>query len=197
MLTVTELSPPAVNVNEILRYARCAESNTEVLSLLNEVLLEAEKVLIYRAAYVILPLTADGDDCNIGGISFKSKNLSKILHGCDKAIVFAATVGVGLDRLITKYSKTSPTKALMLQAIGAERVEALCDALEDGIKSETDVALTHRFSPGYGDLSLQYQREISNLLELHKSIGAYLNDSLLFTPSKTVTAIVGAVKKQN
>ena len=48
-----------------------------------------------------------------------------------------------------------------------------------------------RFSPGYGDLPLTAQREMFRMLECEKRIGVYLNESLLMSPSKSVTAIVG------
>ena len=48
-----------------------------------------------------------------------------------------------------------------------------------------------RFSPGYGDLSLEVQKEIFSLLDCPRKIGVSLGDSLLMTPSKSVTAIIG------
>ena len=51
--------------------------------------------------------------------------------------------------------------------------------------------LRQRFSPGYGDLPLQAQRAIFDALQCHKEIGLYLNESLLMSPTKSVTAIVG------
>lgn len=48
-----------------------------------------------------------------------------------------------------------------------------------------------RFSPGYGDLPLSAQREIFAVLDCGKRIGLMLNDSLLMSPSKSVTAFVG------
>ena len=197
MVAVRELSPPPVNVNETLRYARCAKPSGEVMKLLQEALCEAEPVLTYKAAYTRLPLKIEGDVSFIGDTRFESKNLAKNLHGCDEAILFAATLGVGIDRLIARYSKISPAKALMLQAIGAERIEALCDALEEEIKSTESVVLKPRFSPGYGDLSLDYQCDLSDILNMNKNLGVCLNSSMLLSPSKSVTAIVGVIKKTN
>ena len=48
-----------------------------------------------------------------------------------------------------------------------------------------------RFSAGYGDLPLGVQREIFAALDCPKHIGLTLNDSLLMSPTKSVTAIVG------
>ena len=50
---------------------------------------------------------------------------------------------------------------------------------------------TPRFSPGYGDLPLETQRDVFRLLDCERKIGVWLNESLLMTPSKSVTAIFG------
>jgi len=51
--------------------------------------------------------------------------------------------------------------------------------------------LKPRFSPGYGDLPLETQREIFDVLDCSRRIGLMLNDSLLMSPTKSVTAFVG------
>ena len=111
--------------------------------------------------------------------------------GCREAVLFAATVGVGLDRLIARYGAVAPSRAVMLQAIGAERIEALCDVFCNTLAVEENRALRPRFSPGYGDLPLDTQREIFRVLDCQRKIGLTLNDSLLMSPTKSVTAIVG------
>ena len=112
-------------------------------------------------------------------------------------VVFAATIGLELDRLIARYSRLQPVKALMFQAIGAERVEALCDAFNEEVKcraAENGESTRPRFSPGYGDVPLALQADIFCVLDCPRKIGLSLNASLLMTPSKSVTAIIGVGK---
>lgn len=174
------------NKKEILRYAGCREADEAVSALLETCLEEIKGKLTYRVCYGVFPLTVEGEFCDLGVARFRSKALAKNLADCREAVVFAATVGVGIDRLIARYSSLSPAKALMLQAIGAERVEALCDAFcaEMGGKKP-------RFSPGYGDLPLETQKELARILDCGKRIGVTLNESLLMSPSKSVTALMG------
>ena len=109
-------------------------------------------------------------------------------------MVFCATVGVGIDRIIAKYNRLSPAKAVLLQALGSERVEALCDALCGEIAlsvADEGLECTRRFSPGYGDLPLDLQREIFTSLECTRRIGVTIGDNLFMTPTKSVTAIFG------
>ena len=56
---------------------------------------------------------------------------------------------------------------------------------------EKGVLLKPRFSAGYGDLPLTVQREIFSQLNPDRKIGLTLNESLLMSPSKSVTAFAG------
>ena len=51
--------------------------------------------------------------------------------------------------------------------------------------------LFRSFSPGYGDLPLDTQKELVQVLDMHRKIGVSLTDSCLMVPSKSVTAILG------
>lgn len=176
---------------EILRFALCGGWDTDISALLKECIDEVRGELTYAVCYRILPLSITDDTCDLGVLSLHSKKLSVNLRGCEKAVLFAATVGVGIDRLIAKYARICPSKALMMQAIGAERAEALCDTFCKDIVNETGHVCRPRFSPGYGDLTLNVQRDIFAVLDCEKRIGLTLNSSLLMSPSKSVTAIVG------
>ena len=48
-----------------------------------------------------------------------------------------------------------------------------------------------RFSPGYGDFSLEHQRDFMRILDLENSLGLTLTGSLLLVPEKSVTAVIG------
>jgi cobalamin-dependent methionine synthase I len=109
-------------------------------------------------------------------------------------LLFAATLGLELDRLIARYSVRMPSRAVVLQALGAERVESLCNLFLQELKPEYAVrgqTMRPRFSPGYGDLSLDFQKDLFALLNCSKHIGLSLNESLLMSPTKSVTAVVG------
>lgn len=177
-----------------MRYMSSLGGGDEIIELIDECLAEARATLQYKVCYAVLSAETNGDTIALPCGQIESKNLARNLSGCDKAIVFAATIGVGIDRLISKYSRLSPTKALCFQAIGAERVEALCDEFCEKMKSEYEKngeRLKPRFSPGYGDLTLATQKMIFALLDCPKRIGVTLGDTLLMSPSKSVTAFVG------
>lgn len=183
----TKLFPaPPLCEQEILRYAGCKEADEPLSALLSDCLNEVSDKLTYKVCYHELPVAIDGAVCDFGLFSVTSAGLAKNLKDCRRVVLFAATVGVEIDRLIAKYGRVSPSKAVLFQAIGAERIEALCDAF-----CATLGETRPRFSPGYGDLSLAVQKDFVAVLDATKQIGVFLNDSLLLSPSKSVTAFVG------
>lgn len=186
VLIKTYPAPPFCD-REILRYAGVkGEADEQTLALLQQAKDEIKDKLSYKVCYCVLPIKVADGVCDFSAFSVRSNTLSNRLAGCEKAAVFAATLGVEIDRLLLKYGKIAPAKALFLQAIGAERIESLCNVFC------ADLPLTSaRFSPGYGDLPLQTQKEIFALLDCERKIGLTLTDSLLMSPTKSVTAFVG------
>ncbi len=177
---------PPIREREILRYANCKEADPATESLLREVLREVQDKLTYKVCYCELPLTESGAVCDFGAFQLRSEHLAACLNGCRRAILFAATIGVEPDRLIARYGRVAPAKAVLLQAIGAERIEALCDLFCAAFPNARP-----RFSPGYGDLPLAAQADLFRILDCERRIGLTLNDSLLMSPTKSVTAILG------
>ena len=182
--------PPPINRREALRYAGVKQSAPEVEKLLDECLRLTEGRLRYQVCWAQFPVAAEADGLNLGFAKVASRSLAVNLKGCERIILFAATIGVELDRLIARYSQLSPATAHMLQALGAERIESLCDAFEQEI-TQTMGPARPRYSPGYGDVPLALQKNIFQTLDCGRQIGLSLNESLLMTPSKSVTAIIG------
>lgn len=192
----TSYKSPEIDKSEVLRYARSG-TDKESLALLDSCISEAQDLFSYNLCYGRFGIKVSEDEIDLGFTKVRSHSLATCLMGCHEIILFGATVGFGIDRLIHKYSITSPSRAIMLQALGSERVEALCDAFcRDVSLSEGELGnvIRPRFSPGYGDLSIELQREIFIALDLTKNLGINLGDNLFMTPTKSVTAIVGIKK---
>lgn len=185
-----------LNECDALRYAGCCEAEVTALSLLYDCWEELRDGLIYTVCYEEFPVTVRGTVCDFGQFSLCSQDLAAYFDGCDRAVMFAATVGVVPDRLIAKYSRLSPSKALMMQALGAERIEALCDRFCEDTALRYGATAPSRFSPGYGDLPLEAQRDVFRVLDCAHLIGVCLNDSLLMSPTKSVTAFIGIKEKK-
>lgn len=196
MIWAKTYAAPPVNEREGLRYAGChfREATAEERQLFEACLSEIQGKLSYKVCWGRFPVKKEGICLDFGFSQVDSAGLAKNLEGCEEIILFAATIGLEIDRAIRKYTNLSPAKALFFQAIGAERIESLCDAFceeqREALQAEGKF-LKPRFSPGYGDLPLEMQKDIFRVLDCSRKIGLTLNESLLMSPSKSVTAIVG------
>ena len=190
---VRAYNAPAINKKEVLRYSGTKKEISEISALLDKAIGEAENVFTYKVCYRVFDATIDGADLDLGFATVRSRDLAKNLAGCKKIMIFAATVGTSIDRTIARASITSPSLALMLDALATERIEALCDVFCEDIEKEYGKTRP-RFSAGYGDLPLELQREIFTTLNPQRNVGVVLNDNMFMSPSKSVTAIIGIEK---
>lgn len=184
---------PPIDQGEVLRYMGAKGAGDDATAfLLSDCIQEAGLCFCGRICWRETTVERWGDWIGLSTITTESRALAKALKGCESAVLFAATVGVEIDRLMMRYSRLSPARAVCMQALGAERIEALCDAFEDELRTVyADKRLRPRFSPGYGDLPLSIQKELFDLLDCPRRIGLTLNDSLLMSPTKSVTAVIG------
>ena len=146
VLTKTYSAPPVCK-KEVLRYAGCGEPDSELLALLDSCIEEMSSKLTYKVCFCRLPVSVSQDICDMDLLRLKSRGLAKNLQNCKNVILFAATVGVEPDRLVLKYGRVSPAKALLMQALGAERIEALCDAFCEDMARELNTRLGRVSAP--------------------------------------------------
>ncbi|MCR4617378.1 MAG: hypothetical protein K5669_04220 [Lachnospiraceae bacterium] len=208
-----EYDKPPVKRGEILRYAGYpaaalrakgqgkddesaleVPTDEELANRLEEVIKLTDGELTYRISYVCAKIDRDEEGFPILPFEQHSENLKMNLNNCRGVIIVAATIGAGIDRLIRRYERTQAATGLLLQGIGAERVESLVDMFNDEVnKTAADLGLkAHpRYSPGYGDLPITVQPHLLKLVDAEKRLGITLNASYLMSPSKSVTAIIG------
>lgn len=146
----------------------------------------------YRYAYCVSPVTVAEKCCDFGFASVESVALSSLLSGCEGAIFLATTAGIDVDRLISRLGAISRTDAFLADAVGSAAAESFCDIICSELNKRFDC--TKRFSPGYADLPLEFQSALLDRLDSPASVGITLNSSLLMTPMKSITAIIGIKK---
>ena len=183
-----DASKICIPCKDIMLYSGCRGCTDERLeSLSEECLEELRSVLTLRAVYSEVSVSYDDDTIDLGFYKTQSKSLRTFLGASNKAYVFAATIGIGADRLISRYSTLLPSKAVITDGCATAAIECFCDYL---CKEIFTVPCQERFSPGYGDLPLGMQPHILSYLDAHLNIGLSMTDSMLLTPTKSVTAIV-------
>ncbi len=171
------------------------EPDDNVRKMAEECLAELEETASPRYAareFALSFFDDDGVDCHV--FKTRSGNLRKNLEGCASVILFAATLGAGVDHLIRRYSKLQVSKAVTMQAAATAMIEDYCDEINEAMKryyEEKGLYLRPRFSPGYGDFALECQPELLKSIDASKRAGITLTDSLLMAPSKSVSAVIG------
>ncbi|MCR4934785.1 MAG: hypothetical protein K6A29_11355 [Lachnospiraceae bacterium] len=135
-------------------------------------------------------ITLEGADCELFGESLK-----KLLKGLNEAILFCVTIGIDFDREVEKQMIKDPTLGVCLNACGIAAIEKACDNLQLEVEKELGKKTTTRFSPGYGDLPLDSQKDFIRLLNTEKIAGVRLNENNLMNPLKSVTAIAGLTEE--
>ena len=193
-----ELGGIPFDETEILRYALLPSFAPRPEELpLEECLEAAQGAAQCRAVWRRYPLEWDNEILNLGFARTDSRDLRKHLAGCGEILLFACTAGTEMDRRIARAKLQSPAKGLLMHAIGTQQVEGGCDRLCGRLAERfPDRQLTDRFSPGYGDLPLALQRNVMDALDCGQILGITLTDSLLMTPSKSVTAIIGMKERE-
>lgn len=188
-VSLNDTSLLQINKNEALRYLGIKKEDEITSALLLECEREIRKISTPKAVYLKTPIMINGDDIDFGFMKVKSVNLAKNLSGCKEAYIFAATLGIGLDRHFQRLFAVSQSKATVFSALGSALVESFCDYVNEEIVKGKEAK--PRFSCGYGDFCLEHQREILSILQASKRLGICLTDSCMMVPVKSVTAVIG------
>ncbi len=129
------------------------------------------------------------------GLLLPSAKLARMLAESGKALLMGAALDMSVIDTINRELKTGDAVfAVVLDAYASECVD---DALDYVMQAQgrTDFRLgrkltRHRFSAGYGDLDLKYQKDLFEILEMDK-LGVTINENFLMEPEKSVIAICG------
>ncbi len=185
-----------IQISEVIRYLGYGKNmpDESVMELICESIAEVERAAEPRCIYRRYPVTIEGNCVCAAGLRLESQNLSKNLTGCSEVIFFAATLGINVDRLLNRNLKLKISKAAVIQATAAAYIEDYIDTWQAQMAFELEKEgyyLRQRFSPGYGDLSLDIQSDFLQTLEATKRIGITLSEGGIMLPEKSVTAIIG------
>ncbi len=181
-------------IEEYLGYYEL-EINAETVDIIEKCKKEVLDCVDYKACIAKINCCETEDGICLDFMVSKSKSLAGNLRKCETAYIFAATTGAALHRLIGRNIIVSPIHGMVTDAIGSAAIEAFCDYINQSL-GDVDY-LRPRFSPGYGDLSLECQKTILDFLGAGKHIGLALTDGGMLTPVKSVTAIIGQSKEKN
>lgn len=183
---------------EILRYLGYrggAQPDEPVLAAIESAIAELNRVMSPKSVTRAVTIRPVGENTlDLDGVIIHSKSLYQHLDSCREGVLFAATLGAPVDLLIQRYNVMDMSRAVILQSCAAAAVEAYCDQCQEAIEAqarEKGLFLRPRYSPGYGDFPLTYQKDVLALLNAQRRIGLTRTESDMLVPTKSVTAVIG------
>lgn len=147
---------------------------------------------VMNAAFVADKLSVivnNGACVSTDRLTIAGADFAKIVGGCHSIVAMAATLGAGVDFLIRKKSAVSISEGFVFDAVASAMAEGLVNLAT--VRTTSGKEHTNRFSPGYGDMPLDIQGEIIELLDAGRKLGISLGGAKLMSPSKSVTALIG------
>ena len=189
-----DFSPDMKETARYLGYRKSAPPDVDVTAFMEKAAVEMQAVMKPQAVFEIFPVTfgLDPEVC-FADVTLHSRDLGTNLAGCCKVALLAATIGPQVDALIRRHTTANPVYASILQATGAMYIEEVVDLVNAEIKkiaAAQGLKTKPRYSPGFGDVPLEVQKDFFRLLPCTR-IGLTLMDTLIMAPEKSVTAFVG------
>lgn len=199
-----KLIPNHMETARYLGYSKLNAPEEEIFALIEQAATQMHKIINPKAVFqdfqleITFPTENQNQENPIiklkdTNFQLQSKDLYNNLKNCHKVYLLACTLGPQVDSLIRKTQFTDQVMAAVFQATGAMYIEEVVDFVNNQIKEmeiQNGNFTKPRFSPGFGDVSLEVQKDFFSLLPCSK-IGLTLMDTLIMTPEKSVTAFVG------
>ena len=191
-----QFEPTDKNIIDALRYMKVPPTvrDEELTRTVREAFVNLEGYIEPRCVWGRFRIAHFDGGIELDGAEIFSRNIARLTERSDECILLAATLGHEADRQIAIAQRKNMLDGVALDACASVRIDAYIDeyvkneivpSLREGEK------LTHRFSPGYGDLSMSVTEDIIAILNATKRIGLSVTRSLMMVPVKSVTAIIG------
>lgn len=188
--------------DEVLRYLGYRAQNIDKTmdELIETAIEECKKLITPKYIYSYNNILKEDEGIAVQGtkLVLPGEDIKDHLKDSTVIVLMAVTLGGAIEKRIAFYEKLNLTKALILDACATTAVEEICDNIEGYIKDKAKdegLGITFRFSPGYGDLTLEVQKDIIDTLKADKNMGLTVSSHNLLMPRKSVTAIIGLIPK--
>jgi len=177
-------------------YEGADNPSRRIVSLVDDYIENYNEFIAPDFAWAERPVENLGDNrVSLGdGIVLESPKLSRMLERCDRAVVFAVTIGGYLEAMVAQLSEAGQiVQATVLDAIGSGAAEKMAARFEERLRENVapdGLVISRRFSPGYCDWNVSQQGELFKALG-GDTAGIELTASQLMTPRKSVSGIIG------
>lgn len=192
-----------IDKNEVLRYLQYKNQNINenLLQIIQESIEETKKIInpkFVLRKYPIKKNYRENEKSQIvfdeGNLILDSDDIYNLFEKCDECILMSFTLGLEIEKEIRKLTYTNLSKCIIVDACATTAIEEVCDIVQDNIAKKLlkeDKYITYRFSPGYGDLSIENNVNINHILNSQRKIGLTVTNSGIMIPRKSVVALIG------
>lgn len=187
-----------VDRDEALRYLGYTGQQVDgsLTNRIDEIFERCETVSQPSWVYRIFPVDASNGTITLTGTTLvlEGNDIYQHLHEASHCAVLAATCGLANERELQRLNRVGGFEALVFDAASSALVEVAADACNAHIVAQAhDQGLftNYRYGPGYGDLALDIQGAILDVLGAGKTMGMSVTPSNLLVPTKSITAFVG------
>ena len=195
-----KFAPTDKQITDALRYMRVPPEgqNDELIRTVIEAFGRLEGYVTPRCVWGRFHVIHFDGGLELEGAYIYSNDIARLTARGDDCILLAATLGHETDRQITIAQNRNMLDGIALDACASVRIDAYIDQfMNSEVVPELHEGerLTHRFSPGYGDLKVEVTEDIITILNATKRIGLGVTQSMMMSPVKSVTAIAGIFRK--
>ena len=192
-----------IDKQEVLRYLKYngQNINDNLNNIIDECIEITKNKVNPRYILRVYPILTEKDNVegncinlNESNLKFESKDLYTLLNNCEECIILGATLGIEIEKEIKKYSYLDLTKSIIIDACATVAIEEVCDLVQKNIQDkllEENKHITMRYSPGYGDLSIDKNKDIIEALSINTQLGLTITENKIMIPRKSVIAIIG------
>lgn len=163
---------------------------------IDALLKSAETAFTVKGKGISVPVRVSAEGIlYINNTLIESKQLAKLLANSIEAYLMCASIPRrDVEKINAAMTAGEGLKALVYDAYASEFVDGALDiiiARKNTALMRTGHQLTHRrFSAGYGDLDIKYQKVFYDMLDMG-TLGVTLSEKFLLSPEKSVIAVAG------
>lgn len=193
-------SAPRIRIGEVLRYLGYGGQEVDP-ALQERIELEVarcdaqlEPRFVWRA-FDVEPHD-NGEAFGVTGTTLvlSGSSMKTYLAGACGVALVAGTLGARSEAQLRLLGATDPLGQLIYDAACTDLIEWGADQTDGEIAAyarERAMICGMRYGPGYGDLSLEVQPVILDVLQAPKRLGLTTTEGHLLVPAKSITALVG------
>ncbi len=163
---------------------------------IDAMLKSAESLFTVTGKAIAVPARVSQDGMlYINETPIESKQLAKLLTNSSEAYLMCTSIPAReVEKINEAISAGEGLKAIVYDAYASEFVDGALDVIvsrKNASLMRSGRRLTHhRFSAGYGDLNIKYQKVFYDILDMG-TLGTVLSEQYLLSPEKSVIAVAG------